>query len=76
MMTALSYRLTEKYFFAVPCMYATMLWANRETLRNQDAIDSQRLNESVGHITFLVEAYKPNYYFFEVDSLKLILFKK
>jgi len=53
-------------------MYATMLWANRKTLRNQDAIDSQRLNESVGHITFLVEAYKPNYYFFEVDSLKLI----
>jgi len=59
---------TKYIFTAVPSLYATMLWMDRETLRDQDAMDRELLNgfPSVGHIKFLVEAYKPKYFFFEV----------
>jgi len=56
------------YPIGIPSLYATMLWMDRETLRDQDAMDRELLNgfPSVGHIKFLVEAYKPKYFFFEV----------
>lgn len=48
-------------------MYASLLWGNRHILRDPEAMDREAANSfpTVGHLKFLVEAYKPDKYWFE-----------
>jgi hypothetical protein len=52
----------------VPILYLTMMWGHRSTLTDQGAMDREASNmfPTVGHIVFLIGAYKPEYFWFEV----------
>jgi hypothetical protein len=49
-------------------LYATLLWQQRKILCDQEAMDRERVNgnHNIGHIRFLVESYRPTYFYFEV----------
>ena len=56
------------YPVGIPLFYFVLLFMRRETLRDNAAMDRELTNDfpTVGHLVFLFEAYKPEYYFFEV----------
>ena len=49
-------------------LYATVLWQHRDILSDKEAMDREKVNgnHNIGHIRFLVDAYRPKYYYFEV----------
>ena len=49
-------------------LYVTLLWQHRKTLCDQEAMDREKVNgnHNIGHIRFLVDAYRPRYFYFEV----------
>ncbi len=55
---------------AVPAMYLILLWRSRTILSNHVAMRVERIFglPNVGHVSFLVESYKADYFFFEVSS--------
>jgi len=52
----------------IPLTYGTLLWRHRATLSDPSALASEvsKGSPATGHLAFLVEAYKPEYYWFEV----------
>lgn len=56
------------YPLGIPALYATMVWANRATLSDAAAMEREAANNwpTVGHLKFLVLAYRSELYFFEV----------
>jgi len=55
------------YPVGIPAMYAVMLYQSRRTLSNATAMNREEATgfPTTGHLHFLVEAYKPSYYWFE-----------
>jgi len=55
------------YPVGIPAMYAVMLYKKRRTLSNATAMNREKGTgfPTTGHLKFLVEAYKPSYYWFE-----------
>jgi hypothetical protein len=56
------------FFSTVPLTYATLLYEYRTMLNNHQVMDREATTNYaiVGHLRFLVEAYEPKYYWFEV----------
>jgi len=57
-------------------LYATVLWQHRKILCDQEAMDREKVNgnHNIGHIRFLVESYRPKYFYFEViECLRRLL---
>jgi hypothetical protein len=54
------------YPIGIPLMYAIMLHSKRHILNNQIALieEEKDHNPNIGHLMFLVESYKPQFYFF------------
>ena len=52
----------------IPSFYFSLLWSHRTLLTDQDALDAEFANgfPTIGHLNFLVEAYRPSYFLFEV----------
>mmetsp|Transcript_38085 Transcript_38085/g.85056 ORF Transcript_38085/g.85056 Transcript_38085/m.85056 type:complete len:411 (-) Transcript_38085:203-1435(-) len=52
----------------IPLIYWMMLWEMRETLTSPSSVDREMANgaPTIGHLSFLVDAYKPEFYWFEV----------
>jgi len=52
----------------VPSTYVLLLWQQRATLSDPQAMDREMTHgyPTVGHVLFLTEAYKPQFYFWEV----------
>ena len=52
----------------IPLMYFSMLFRKRETLCDPIAMDREVANNfpTVGSLVFLVESYKPEFWYFEV----------
>ena len=55
------------YPVGIPLMYFCLLHGNRHTLSDEDAMKAEAEMDypTVGHILFLVEAYRPEHYTFE-----------
>ena len=51
------------YPVGIPLLYATLLWGHRVTLSSSSAMQREYDYDypTVGHLTFLVESYKPGY---------------
>jgi hypothetical protein len=56
------------YPLGIPGIYFVLLWSKRSTLSDPIAMEREIANgfPTVGHLTFLVRAYTPDLYFFEV----------
>jgi len=56
------------YPIGIPLTYFMLLRQHRYTLSDADAIarEAKEGFPTIGHLIFLVEAYKPKYYFYEV----------
>ena len=64
------------YPIGIPFMYYSLLKACQSTLSDPMAMDREAANDypTVGHMTFLVRAYTPKHYNFEVfDCLRRIM---
>ena len=56
------------YPAGIPLLYFVLLWKHRKVLSNEDQMKKEAEDHfpTTGHILFLVEAYKYEYYWFEV----------
>mmetsp|Transcript_10614 Transcript_10614/g.24708 ORF Transcript_10614/g.24708 Transcript_10614/m.24708 type:complete len:248 (+) Transcript_10614:4194-4937(+) len=56
------------YPVGIPLLYSALLWAHRGTLVDPAAMIRERENSSptIGHLNFLIDAYKPDHFYFEV----------
>ena len=56
------------YPIGIPASYAAMLWTHRQTVSSEAAMAIDKANgyPETRDILFLVEAYKPEFYYFEV----------
>jgi len=64
------------YPVGIPCMYISMLWGNRKTLSNTEKMNREIAAgyPTLGHVRFLVDAYKSEYFYFEaVECLRRLL---
>ena len=54
----------------IPLLYASILLKHRETLGDNKAMDQEIAAgyPTVGHLSFLVDAYKPSFFMFEVSA--------
>ena len=56
------------YPVGIPALYAALLLNNREVLSDPSAMEEEEAHDfpRVGHVLFLVEAYSPEFFYFEV----------
>jgi len=56
------------YPIGIPCGWAAMLYVKQDILVDEKAMNREAMfgNPKTGHLSFLVESYKPKYYYFEV----------
>ena len=56
------------YPVGIPMLYYTLLKGHKHTVSDQKAMDREHANglPTVGHLIFLVESYKAEFYYFEV----------
>jgi hypothetical protein len=62
------YCMIAIYPLGIPLMYASMLYVHRKILRNPLKLEREERTgfPTIGHLTFLVQAYKPQFFWFEV----------
>ena len=61
------------HFTGIPLLYASMMLKHREMLGDNEAMDQEEASgyPNVGHLVFLVDAYKPAFFMFEVSQSHL-----
>ena len=64
------------YPIGLPVLYLTMVYRHRHVLSDEEKMHDEEKNgnPNIGHVTFLVENYNPNNYWFEsLDCIRRLL---